>query len=200
MWSVVRIGVPPTGTYATVRRYCSSPRAQHYRLGMDGGDSQRGDVASQEPILTDEGTDTEWLAFNEASVTAPDLAAISGRGPLRRAARWLGLLTLAAFTTLAVLVAVGTMQAMRNHDDCPLPALQFEVIESETVAVSWLPPKVQCHYFVATSPERAERQQGGLGVSDDVTWESRWRVLLPVPFALIWLAIILARRRPKAVA
>lgn len=163
---------------------------------MSGGDE--GETASlRERAAASKSTEADWLAFREAPLPDTDVAARGGLPSRRRSNRWIGVLALGAFTALALLISTDAVVAMRMNDACPLPTHEFDVVETDTVAVSWFPPRVQCRYVVETSPEQADRLRDGRPVYDDTAWESRWRVLLPIPFVAAWMAVIRARRRRR---
>ena len=88
--------------------------------------------------------------------------------------RWGLLALLLAMLGVAALLSVDAAGDMARRDACALPAYQFEVESAETLDVQWLPPRVLCRYrYLPTVSETP---------SDE--WESRWRVLAPLPIAL----------------
>lgn len=94
--------------------------------------------------------------------------------------RWVLLGLLVATLGVAALLSVDAAGDMARRDACELPAYQFEVESAETLDVQWLPPRVLCRYrYLPTVSETP---------SDE--WESRWRVLAPLPIVLGVAALV----------
>ena len=89
--------------------------------------------------------------------------------------------------------AVTEARKMQARTSCVLRPLDFDNDSVETVRVQWWPPRVQCEYGYSYTNQQ------------EVVWESRWLIYLPVIFIPVALATALGairntRLRRRAVA
>ena len=72
--------------------------------------------------------------------------------------------------------AVTEARKMQARTSCVLRPLDFDNDSVETVRVQWWPPRVQCEYGYSYTNQQ------------EVVWESRWLIYLPVAFIPVALA------------
>lgn len=109
------------------------------------------------------------------------------RVALRLALHFLVVATVCALP-IAIFVSIDSASQMASRDACDIPIHEggFDIRSAETLAVDWLPPRVQCRYEIYGSP------------SIMTVWNSRWRTYAQLPMLVALFGAFFALRSSTA--